>query len=220
MKLNTIEKLLAFMFFVLSLWQINAQTDTTETLYQQPPIPIEIVVGNISSTYQSVITRQLYNSKFSFYNLTYLEVDYDDTTPHYYYIQTIVSYGLYKGFSIGLGANLQTYNAFKPLVAVSYGYFTENIGIFIQPSYEIHKDGAFELYAMFEWTAINNKKLQPYFKLSAYSSWKDDHVYSYHFWRAGLNYNSFRFGPALNAQYYGKDFSNVLNWGGFINILL
>ena len=220
MKLNTIKKQLAFIIFALISGQINAQTETIETQYPQPPIPIEFVVGDNSSTYQSVISRQLFSSKFSFYNLTFLEVDYDETTPHYYYIQTIVSYGLPKGFSVGLGANLQTYNAFKPLVAVSYGYFTEKIGVFVQPSYEIHKDGAFELYAMFEWTAKNKKKFQPYFKLSAYSSWKEEHVYSYTFWRAGLNYKDFRFGPALNAQYYGKDFSSVLNWGGFITILL
>jgi len=198
----------------------KAQVDTNQTSFPAPPIPIEIVGGEKSSTYQSVISRQLFNSKFNFYNLTYLEVDYDETTPHYYYIQSIVSYSLPKGFNVGLGANLQTYNAFKPIVAVSYMHFTENIGLVIQPSYEIHKDGAFELYAMFEWTAKNERRIQPYFKLSAYSSWKEEHVYSYHFWRAGLNYKGFRFGPALNAQYYGKDFSDVLNFGGFINVLL
>jgi len=213
-------KTLALIIAFQAITIAKAQVDTNQISYPPAPIPIEIVGGEKSSTYQSVISRQLFNSNFNFYNLTYLEVDYDETTPHYYYVQSIVSYSLPKGFNVGLGANLQTYNAFKPLVAISYMYFTENIGLVIQPSYEIHEDGLFELYAMFEWTAKNEKKVQPYFKLSAYSSWEEEHVYSYQFWRAGLNYKGFRFGPALNAQYYGTDFSSVLNFGGFISVLL
>jgi len=106
------------------------------------------------------------------------------------------------------------------LVAASYMHFTENTGFIIQPSYELHKDGVFELYTMYEWTAKNTKSLQPYFKLSAYTSLKDKHTYSYHFWRAGVNYKGFRFGPALNAQYYGSAYSEVYNWGAFISFLL
>ena len=38
--------------------------------------------------------------------------------------------------------------------------------------------------------------------------------------RLGLNYKSFRFGPALNVQYFGKDAINNYNLGGFVNFLI
>ena len=198
--------------------QLKAQ-DENSTQYQ-PPIPVEIMIGNNSSMYEMVVSKRIMNSKFNFYNLINYEVDYDELTPNTYFIQSIVSYDLSKGFSIGVGGNLQTYNEFKPLIAASYAYFSESIGFFIQPSYEIHKDGAFELYSLFEWTPTNDKKMQPYLKISAYTSWKDIHSFSYNYVRAGLNYKSFRFGPALNIQYFGDNFKNNLNWGGFVNILI
>ena len=219
MKFNTIKKQFALIIFVLSIGQINAQ-DTTETQIYQPPIPVEVMIGNNSSMYQMVVIKQIMNSKFKFYNLTSYEVDYDETTPDYYYLQTIISYDLPKGFGIGIGANLQLYNAFKPLVAVSYSHFTESIGFVLQPSYEIDKDGAFEFYSLFEWTPTNKKKIQPYFKVSVYSAFKDEHSYSYHNWRLGINYKSFRIGPAMNVQYYGKNATSNYNFGGFVNILI
>lgn len=213
-------KILVGFTLLLSLNIVNAQDDSTENQIFQPPIPVEIMIGSESSTYEMVVSKLFFDGKFNFYNLVNYEVDYDDSTPNTYYIQTIVSYNLPKGFGVGVGANLQTYTPFKPLVAVSYAHYTENIGFYIQPSYELHKDGAFELYSLFEWTAKNKKKLQPYIKISAYTSYLNEHSYSYHNWRLGLNYKGFKFGPALNAQYYGSDATSNLNWGGFINFLL
>ena len=75
-------------------------------------------------------------------------------------------------------------------------------------------------YSFFEWMPANKKKIQPYFKISAYAAFKDVHSYSYHNWRLGINYKSFRFGPAMNVQYYGKDATSNYNFGGFANILI
>jgi len=219
MKLNSLKSHLALIFFVLSIGQGNAQ-NITETQTYQPPIPVEVMIGHHSSMYQMVAIKQIMNSKFKFYNLTSYEVDYDEKSPDYYYLQTIISYDLPKGFGIGIGANLQLYNAFKPLIAASYSHFTETTGFVFQPSYEIHQDGALELYSLFEWTAINKKKIQPYFKVSAYTAFKEEHSYSYHNWRLGINYKSFRIGPAMNVQYYGKEASGINNFGGFVNILI
>ncbi len=144
MELNLIKKHLTLLIFVLFAWQINAQ-DTTDSSVYQPPIPVEIMVGNNSSMYEMVVVKQIMNSKFKFLNFLNYEVDYDEITPNSYYIQTIVSYDLPKGFGVGIGSNLQTYNPIKPLVAVSYAYYTAQTGFFIQPSYEIHKEAAFEI---------------------------------------------------------------------------
>ncbi len=213
------KKQILLFIFTIGLGTINAQTEPSNIQYQ-PPIPVEIMAGNNSSMYEMVVIKQIMASKFKFYNLINYEVDYDEFTPNSYYVQTIVSYDLPKGFSIGVGGNLQSYNVFKPLVSLSYSYFSESIGFSIQPSYEIHEDGALELYSLLEWTPANDKVIKPYFKVSAYSAWKDVHSFSYHNWRLGVNYKSFRFGPALNVQYYGEDAASSFNWGGFFSILI
>ncbi len=143
---------ITILLLLIGFNQLKAQDNNNQ---YQPPIPVEIMIGNNSSMYEMVVSKRIMNSKFNFYNLINYEVDYDELTPNTYFIQSIVSYDLSKGFSIGVGGNLQTYNEFKPLVAASYAHFSESIGFFIQPSYEIHKDGAFELYSLFEWTDTN-----------------------------------------------------------------
>jgi len=219
MKINKIKNQLAFFILILSAWQINAQ-ETAETPSYQPPIPVEVMVGENSTMYEMVVSKRIMDSKFNFYNLINYEVDYNETTPNNYFVQTIITYDIAKGFGLGVGGNLKTYNVFKPLVAATYSRYTEKTGIYIQPSYEIHKDGLFELYALFEWTPTNKKKIQPYFKLSAYTSRDAIHSFSYHNWRLGINYKSFRIGPALNVQYFGEDATSYTNFGGFVNILI
>lgn len=221
--MNQIIKLNIIFLFLFSCLNSNAQTDTTitaETQFYQPSIPVEVMAGNQSSLFQFVVVKNILKSKFKFYSLVSFEVDYDDLTPNYYYIQSLLSYDLPFGFGVGLGANLQAYNPIKPIVALTYSHFSKNTFLLIQPSYEIHKDGAFELYSLFEWLPKNKKNFQFYGNVSAYTSFKKEHVYTYHHWRVGVNYKSFRFGPAMNAHYYTKDFSGIYNFGAFVNILI
>ena len=220
-KTQIMKKTLITLFALLTL-QINAQNDSLVTPIEtwQPPIAVEVMAGNKSSMFEMMVSKQIMNSKFKFNNMTIFEIDYDKETSDYYYLQTIIFYDLPKGFGVGLGANLQSYNVFKPLVAVSYSHFTDNISFFIQPSYELHKDGAFEVYSFFEWIDSNKKNLQAYAKVSAYTSLNEEHIYSYNNWRLGANYKSFRFGPAMNIQFYGKEFNSNFNFGAFVNILI
>ena len=205
---------------LFSFANIKAQNDSTQTQCPQSSVPVEVMVGNEFSSYQVVVNKQIggADSKFSFYSMVNYDMMYDTNTPNNYYIQSIFFYSLSKRFGAGLGANSKPYYVTMPLIALSYSIYTESIGLYIQPSYEIHKDGLFELYTLFNWTNNNDKKLQPYLKIEAYTSFSSEHSYTYLNCRLGLQYKIFRFGPALNVGYYGTDFESMTNWGGFINI--
>ena len=151
------------------------------------------MVGDDYAFYQVVISKQIGSSesRFSFYSMINYDMYYADSIPDNYFIQSIFFYNFWKNFGVGLGANSKPYGGTKPLIALSYSLYTESIGLYIQPSYEIWKDGLFEVYNLFSWTPVNDRKIQPYFKLEVYTSWGNTgHSYSYHNWRLGLQYNT------------------------------
>jgi hypothetical protein len=212
--------LVLFPFLLMSIF-LKAQEDQIPFKAQQPPIPVEVMVGTKSGMYQMTINKRFTaDSKFKFFNLVNYEVDYEDQTPNKYIVQTIASYEFIKGFDVGAGANLSAFGGFRPVVSTSYTRFTRAMGIIINPVYEIHKDGEFSVLARFEWHPVNDKKIQPYFSVQALTSWKDVHSFSYHNWRAGIQYKIFSFGPAVNFEYVGKNAEGTVNCGGFVNILI
>jgi hypothetical protein len=186
-----------------------------------PPIPIEAMVGNNSGMYQMIVFQNIGEAqKFSFFNLTTYEDSYSTNAPDYYLIKTIAGYHITRKLNVGLGANFNPIGGFRPLVAVSFTHVTKNYGLIIQPGYELYKDGLAEIFAMFEWSPKNERKIDIYFRVQVMSSFNNQHAYSYHFWRAGMKYKIFKIGPALNVQHVGSEASLHTNFGAFINILL
>lgn len=207
--------------FLFSITSIKAQDLTDQHNCPQSSVPVEVMLGGDYSSYQVVVNKQIGGdeSKFSFYSMINYDMYYEETLPDNYFIQSIFFYGLTKNIGVGIGANSKPYEGTKPLIALTYSIYTENISLYIQPSYEIYKDGLFELYNLFIWSPVNEKKLQAYFKLEVYTSWGNSvHSFSYHNWRLGVQYKRFRIGPAYNAAYFGSDFISMTNLGGFISI--
>lgn len=213
-------KLLIFPLLLISIF-LKAQENSTQFQIPQPPIPVEVMVGGKSTIYQMIVDKRFApGSRFKFFNLINYEVDYNEFTPNSYIIQTIASYEFVKGFDAGLGGNLKAFGGFKPIVSASYSNFSRRMGLLIQPVYEIHENGEFSVFTLFEWHPVNNKKIQPYFRLQALTAWTDVHSFSYHNWRAGAQFKTFRFGPAVNVQYHGPNAESTMNWGGFVNVVI
>lgn len=193
---------------------LDAQEKNLHHQVPQPPIPVEVMVGGKSTMYQMIVNKRVaQSSRFKLFNLINYEVDYDAQTPDNYIIQTIGYYEFAKGFDIGAGGNLKAIGGFKPVVSVEYTHITKNLGIVIQPVYEIHRDGEFSTMALLEWHPVNDKKLQPYFSIQSLTAWANVHSFSYHYWRAGAQYKILRFGPAVNFQYHGRNAESTVNWG-------
>ena len=197
-----------------------AQQDSADYIPAQSTVLVEAVIGNNYNTYQVILSKQIGSpySKYSFYSMVNYDMYHDENTLDNYFLQSIFFYSFTEHIGAGVGINSKPFGGTKPIIALSYSVYTESIGLYIQPSYETHKDGLFELFALFNWAPNNGKTFQPYFKLEAYTSFGDEHSYSYHNWRLGLQYKIIRLGPALNMAYFGTDFTNASNWGGFVSI--
>lgn len=212
--------LILFSFFLIS-FIVKAQDNNHQFQIPQAPIPVEVMVGAKSTMYQITVDKRFVpGSRFKFFNLINYEVDGNEFTPDNYIIQTIGSYEFAKGFDAGIGGNLKAFGGFKPLVSASYSNFTRETNLIINPVFEIHKGGEFSAWGMFEWHPVNEKLLQPFFSLQVLTAWGSQHSYSYHYWRTGLQYKNFRFGPALNVDYLGPNAISKTNLGGFIGVLI
>ncbi|MGG5208197.1 hypothetical protein ACQWU4_04560 [Chryseobacterium sp. MIQD13] len=218
------KKVLYFLMF----WMLSGQLVKAQFHDENYPVPepvlLEAMAGNRWGMFQSIIAKKFSpNSKFNFFNLTNYEVDYKKENPSIYIVQAIAYYEPVKGFNMGLGANLKTFNGFKPLLALSYLYNTQNISLIVQPSIELHKDGVGELFALFEYRGTKNRKFEPYFSIQSATSYLEkngNHDFTYINSRLGLQYKNFRFGPAVNMRIMGKEGIYQGNYGAFVGVLI
>lgn len=186
----------------------------------QPPIPTELMVGNEYSLFKMIVTKQIKGNKLKFYNLLSYEVEHQDLSAVNFFNQSVLFYDFTANISAGLGLNYKTFGGAKPVVSVLCSKFGKRGGYVIQPTIELHKEGAKELFVLFEYIHQNEKKIQPYFRLDAFTAFLKQHDYSFLNWRIGANRKGLRFGPALNIQYFGTQGANRFNFGGFVQVLI
>ncbi len=195
------------------------QEQTPQNKVEINPVPIELIIGNNSSMYQMSFYKKIPSaSAFAFTNIINYEVDYQPNNPASYMIQSVVLYELIKKFEIGIGATLTANGGFNPIITLSFFHASKSIRLSIQPSYELHKQGNGEIFSFFEWHPLNNRSLHPYFRLQALTSFRESHQFSYHFWRLGVKYQIYHFGPALNVKHFGQNFRTEINVGVFFKV--
>lgn len=215
--------LISSVFFSLFCNAQDVQTVPQEH-YETIPIPVEVMSGNRWSMFQTILAKNFGKTQnFNFFNLVNYEVDYDDEVPNSYIIQSIISYKVNDFIAIGAGANLKSFGGFKPLLATQITHFNEHIGLVVQPSIELHKDGVSELFALFEWHPVSDKKWTPYAGIQGtinLATKNGEHDFSYVNVRLGVQHDIFRFGPALNSRFIGSDFHPEWNVGGFVSITI
>lgn len=211
-------KFLILFFSVFLFLKFNAQDNETNVLFK-PPILTELMVGNEHTLFKMVVTKPI-NKRLSFFNLMTYEVNHNDLETSIFFNQTVLLYNFNTNFSAGLGANLKTFGGLKPVVSLVYSKFSNSVGYVVQPTVELHNEGAKELFVMFEYTLQNKQQIQPYFRVDALTTWKADHDFSFSNVRLGLNRKGFRFGPAVNVQFLGPNADVQYNWGGFLNVLI
>ncbi len=217
MRFNTI---FIVLFFVLISLLSTAQEDTilVKNEVYKPPVPVEIMLGNEALLFKMVVTKPIYNSKFKFYNLMTFESNFINSSATNIFNQTVVFYDVFSKFSVGIGSNYSSYSNLKPVASVLYSNFTSNRGFILQPSMVLEKNGAKELFSMFEYTYVFHPKFKGYFRLDAFTSWQKRHEFSYLNWRVGINSRVGRFGPAITIQFVGDKAYQFYNFGAFYNI--
>lgn len=205
-----------------ALVQSQNKKSESNTANKNTLIPVDIMVGNHWTMYQVNTTKDFWtNDKLNFFGLVNYEVDHNNKSKNTYFIQTLFSYKINSFLSLGTGGNFKDGNIFVPIIASQLSYNNSNIGLTIQPSIEIDKEGVGDVFVLFEWYLDKNNKWKPFFGLQGSIGIKaknGNHDVSYANINLGLQKNIFKFGPALNSRFNGTNFNSEWNIGIFFSI--
>ncbi|MEO1031009.1 MAG: hypothetical protein AAFX55_06375 [Bacteroidota bacterium] len=187
---------------------------------QQPPLPVELFGGNRAMYYQHVINKNLFNDKFNFFNVTSFEAEHDSNENNLFVVSSLFSYNLGKGFSIGIGGEIQRPGTFA-IVGAQYAYVSETILLVVFPSMNINGDKEYTHFTLFEYKPKLSDKLKGYFR-SQFLVITDFDNYNrgYQQLRLGLQIDNIQFGLATNLDQFDNSNITTSNYGLFVRALI
>jgi hypothetical protein len=187
----------------------------------QPPIPVEVLVGNEAVFSQLILNLDFTpNSKFSLFSLTtytagYNKEEYEND------LVTInqITYDLGKGFGIMGGVNVNAAVGLTPVIGPEHVYVSRKflaVSIF---SYSVNGEHDISFFGLYVFTPPINEKISLYSRLQVLynqSLGERQHNRSFMYLRVGLKRNKFNFGFGTNLDQYGPDKDFTDNYGAFV----
>ncbi|WP_123875920.1 hypothetical protein [Flavobacterium araucananum] len=188
---------------------------------KQPPIPIELTIGNNRFGLQSVINKHLpHSEKLSFFSVSTFESNYTKNAENLDFINNSqLAYDLYKGFGITAGLNVGKATGLAPTVGVQYVFVNPKWLFAITPTYIFSDDRNFSLLSLLEYKPQLSASVKLYSRIQGMYNQnikQDTHQRSYLQLRLGLEYKDYQMGLAANLDYYGRDRFFKENYGIFL----
>lgn len=138
--------------------KINAQE------LSQKPIPIELVLGNNRLGLQSIINKNLPESKrFSFFSVTNFESDYSQNSNGLDFINiSQISFEIYKGFGISSGGNINKVTGLSPTLGLQYVFANPKWLFVVTPNLIFTKGNTASLLSILEYKPKLTDQLKVY----------------------------------------------------------
>jgi hypothetical protein len=195
--------------------KINAQE------FVQKPIPIELVLGNSRLGLQSIINKNLPESKrFSFFSVTNFESDYSQNSNSLDFINNSqISFEIYKGFGISSGGNINKVTGLSPTLGLQYVFANPKWLFVVTPNLIFSTGNTASLLSILEYKPKLTDQLKVYSRVQGlynHNIKSSLHERSYVQLRVGLEYKKYQFGLASNFDYFGPKRSFKENYGIFI----
>lgn len=187
---------------------------------QQPPIPVEVFGGHSAVSYQHVISKDIFNNKFNFFNVAAFDAKYSDNKNSVFAIQSLVFYKIGKGFSVGLGAQLQNVGAFS-LAGIQYSYASDKLLVVILPTVNLNEKTNYEQFVLVEYRPKLNDKTRIYSRIQILAN-TDFEKYNrgYQQLRLGLEKKGLQFGVAATFDQFNSNIVKLENYGVFVRKLI
>ena len=187
----------------------------------QKPIPIEMVIGNNRLGLQTIINKNLPESKrFSFFSVTNFENDYSNNANSLDFINNSqISFEVYKGFGISTGGNINKITGLSPTIGLQYVFVNPKWLFVITPTIILTKGNTASVLSLLEYKPKLTEQLKIYSRIQGLYNQNielDIHERSYLQLRLGLEYRKYQFGLASNFDYFGPNRSFKENYGIFI----
>ena len=186
----------------------------------QPPIPVEVFAGHKALSYQHVINKNVFKDKFSFFNVSSFDAEYGENANNVFLISSMFLYNISKGFSAGLGGEIQRPGAVV-IAGIQYTYVSENLLIVVVPSVNLTGETEYSQFTLLEYRPRINKKFNGYFRMQFVVS-TDFHNYNrgYQQFRLGSQINDIRFGLAASFDQFDSNAITTTNYGVFVRTLI
>ncbi len=118
--------------------------------------------------------------------------------------QAYVAYTISKGLTVKGGMFYTNASGYKASLAVQLHHQFKDLTVVIAPRADITKNGAYEVFALAEYTKHLRNKISWYSRIQFMSSiTKQDHSRSYQQLRLGLRYKSWQMGAGITTDEYG-----------------
>lgn len=191
----------------------------------QPPIPVEIVIGNNRYGIQTTVNRKLPNSKFlSFLSIGNIESTYENSLESLDYVSNSqISYNFFKGLGVSAGLNLNNVTGLAPTAGLQYVFVHPQILFVLAPSYVFRASGGGSAISILEFRPSINNQLKLYTRLQGLyaQNLKDNfHERSFVLLRIGLEKSRYQFGLGCNFDQYGPMKKSGRNYALFLRSLL
>ncbi len=205
----------------LVIFKISA---TVFSQVENPPIPIEALVGSRGVALQTIINKKFRSiPQLGIFSATNFVAEYRGISLNELMTQVHLFYEPVKGFSILAGVHITPITGVRPSAGLMYSYANKKWLVVVNPRADLLKNGVVEMFAMAEFKPPVSEKLQLYTRLQGLyttSTSKLNHERSYGYIRAGITFKEFTFGGAANLDFYGPAAYFQGNYGGFIMVQL
>lgn len=185
------------------------------------PIPIEIVIGNNRIGLQTIINKNLPESKrFSFFSVTNFESDYSKNANSLDFINNShISLEIYNGFGVTAGANINKITGLSATFGLQYVFANPKWLFVITPNLILTTGKTASVLSLLEYKPKLTKQMKLYSRIQGLYNHNiklSVHERSYLQLRIGLEYHKYQFGLASNFDYFGPLQSFKNNHGIFI----
>lgn len=179
------------------------------------PIPIETMAGQHNFWLQQVVSKQMNNSRWGYFNVSSLHAFYDET-PEELMSQSYLTYKVNQGIKLGVGTFYASAPGFSPSVNIQFAHQGKNHFILAIPRVDLTHKPAYDIMAMAEFFPALNKQLKLYSRIQTMFNYTNQyHNRSYQNIRLGLDFDAFQAGIAANFDAYGRNITYTANYGIF-----
>lgn len=194
-------------------------SETTKTA-QQSPIPVEVFIGHRALSYQHVLSKNVFEEKFNFFNVSAFDAEYGENPKNEFIISSLFSYNIGKGFSVGVGGEIQPPGA-SVIAGIQYAFASKEFLLVVFPSVNLNGAMKYSQFTLLEYRPKINENLHGYFRTQLVVS-TDFAAYDrgYQQFRMGLQIQNIQFGLAANFDQFNSNERMTTNYGVFTRLLI
>ena len=184
---------------------------------QSQAIPVELMTGYRYLTINLVVSKSFTEtSKFGFFHMNTIGVDYDNKEENDFSMQDLLTYEPLNNFRLTGGA-FYGKPGFKPTMGIQYLVTGKKLFILIAPRVNIESDPAYDIFSIIQFKAPLTENTKLYTRLQLLNLFDSNgNIKSYQWFRLGLEIKGIQFGAAFNLDEFGTDPQVQYNAGLFI----